>query len=218
MSFDSRVDVGEGADGAGDRRGRNLLARRDQPRPGARELGIGRSELEAEGGRLGMDAMRAADGRAEFMLEGAALEGSEQRVDVGDEDVARAPELDGEAGVENVRAGHALMNEPRVRSDEFGEMGEEGDDVMLGRLFDLVDPRYVELGLVALLSDRLRRLLRNEADLGHRLGRRGLDLKPDAKARLGRPDRGHLGAGIARDHREQPPSWSMGAARIAASS
>ena len=81
------------------------------------------------------------------MLEGAALEGREQRVDVGDENVARPPELDGEAGVEHVGAGHPLMHEPRVRPDEFGEVGEEGDDVVLGRLFDLIDPRDVELGL-----------------------------------------------------------------------
>ena len=32
MRFDARVDVGEGADRAGDRAGRDLLARRDQPR------------------------------------------------------------------------------------------------------------------------------------------------------------------------------------------
>ena len=136
-----------------------------------------------------------------FMLEGAALERREQRVDVGDEDVARAPELDGEAGVEHVGAGHALMHEARVRPDEFGEVGEEGDDVVLGRLLDLVDARDVEFGLAALLPDRLRRLFRDDADLGQRFAGVGLDLEPDAKARLGRPDGGHLGAGVARDHR-----------------
>ena len=31
VGLDARVDVGEGADGAGDRAGRDLLARRDQP-------------------------------------------------------------------------------------------------------------------------------------------------------------------------------------------
>ena len=63
MGFDSRVDVGERADRAGDRRSRNLLARRDEPDASALKLGVGVSELEAEGGRLGMNAMRAADGR-----------------------------------------------------------------------------------------------------------------------------------------------------------
>ena len=59
----------------------------------------------------------------------------------------------------------------------------------------------VELGLVALLPDRLRRLFRDRADFRHPLGGVSLDLEPDAEARLGRPDRSHLGAGIARDHR-----------------
>ena len=90
MRLDARVDVGESADRAGNRAGRNLLARRDQPRAGARKLGVGLRELEAEGGRLGMDAVRAADRRRQLLLEGAALQRGEQRVDVGDQDVARA--------------------------------------------------------------------------------------------------------------------------------
>ena len=87
MRLDPRVDVGEGADRAGDRAGRDFLARRDQPRARAREFGVGQRELEAEGGRLGVDAVRAADGRRQLVLEGAALERGEQRVDVGDQDV-----------------------------------------------------------------------------------------------------------------------------------
>ena len=54
-----------------------------------REFRVGEGELEAEGGGLGVDSMRPADGRRHLMLEGAALERREQRVDVGDEDVAR---------------------------------------------------------------------------------------------------------------------------------
>ena len=201
MGFDSRVDVGERADRAGDRRGRNLLARRDEPGASALKLGMGVSELEAEGRRLGVDAMRAADGRGRLVLEGAALEGGQQRVDVGDEDVAGAPELHRKAGVEHVGTGQPQMDEARVRPDEFGEMGEEGDHVVLGRLFDLVDAGDVELRLVAFLADRPGGLFRDEADAGHRLGGQGLDLEPDAKPRFGRPYGGHLGAGVARDHR-----------------
>ena len=36
------------------------------------------------------------------------------------------------------------MHEPRLRSDELGEMCEEGDDVVLDLAFDFVDPRGVE--------------------------------------------------------------------------
>ena len=214
IRLDPRIDVGEGADRAGNRASRNLLARRDKPGAGAGELGMGDGELEAEGGRLGVDSVRAADRRRHLVLEGAALERREQRVDVGDEDVARAPELHGEAGVEHVRAREAQMDEARVGADEFGEMGEEGDHVVLGHLLDLVDPRDVEPGLRPFLPDRLRRRFRDHADLGHRLGGVSLDLEPDAEARLGRPDGGHLGAGIARDHGATPLSVCSFGSRV----
>ena len=89
-----------------------------EPLAAAREFGIGLRQLEAEGGRLGMDAVAAADGDGVLVLEGAALERGEQAVEVGEEDVAGAGELHREAGVEHVRGRHALMDEARVRPDE----------------------------------------------------------------------------------------------------
>ena len=43
-------------------------------------------------------------------------------------------------------------------------------------------------------------LLRDDAEFGQRVAGMRLDLEPDAELGLGRPDRDHLGAGIARDH------------------
>jgi hypothetical protein len=167
----------------------------------AREFGVGQSELEAEGHRLGVDAVRAADGRRQFVFIGAALQRGEQRVDVGDQDVAGATELHREAGVEHVGAGHALMDEARVGADELGQMSEEGDDVVLGHLLDRVDALDVERHVARLFPDRFRRFFRDDADLGQRVAGVSLDLEPDAEARFGRPDLDHLGAGIAGDHR-----------------
>ncbi len=48
----------------------------------AREFGIGLGELESERHRLGMDPVASADRRGQLVLEGAALEHREQRVDV----------------------------------------------------------------------------------------------------------------------------------------
>ena len=76
------------------------------------------------------------------------------------------------------------MHEPRLRSDELGEMREEGDDVVLDLALDRVDPRDVELGGIALCPDRLRRILGDHAELGHGIGGMGLDLEPDAVAGL----------------------------------
>ena len=74
MRLDRRVDVGEGADRARNRARRDLRARRDQPRLAALELGISLGELEPEGGRLGVNAVAAADRRGVLVLDRAALE------------------------------------------------------------------------------------------------------------------------------------------------
>ena len=116
MRFDPRVDIGEGADRARNRAGGDLGARRDEPGAVAGEFGIGLGELEPEGDRLGMDAVAAADGRRQLVLEGAALQHREQGVEIGDQDVGGAGELDREAGVEHVGAGHALVQEARRRA------------------------------------------------------------------------------------------------------
>ena len=91
-----------------------------------------------------MDAVRAADGRRELVFARAPLERGIERVDVGNENIGGANELHVQAGVEHVGRGHAQMHEPRVGPDDFGEMGEEGDDVVLDLALDLVDARGIE--------------------------------------------------------------------------
>ena len=49
------------------------------------------------------------------------------------------------------------------------------------------------LACLALLPDRLRGFLRDDAELGHGVGGMRLDLEPDAELRLRRPDGRHLG-------------------------
>ena len=171
-----------------------------QPLAAARELGIGLRQLDAEGRRLGMDAMAAADGDGVLVLEGTALERRKQAVNVGEQDVAGPGELDVEAGVEHVRRGHALMDEAGVGSDEFGEMGEESDDVMLGDSLDLVDLADVEFGGATFFPDGFCRFLGDDAQFGQRVAGMGLDFEPDAEAGFRRPDGDHFRPGIARDH------------------
>ena len=102
MFLDARIDLREGTDGARDRASRDFLARGDQALAGAAEFGIGVSELEPERHRLGVDAVRAADGRRHLVFEGALLQRRQNLVDVGDEDIGGAGELDVEAGIEHV--------------------------------------------------------------------------------------------------------------------
>ena len=89
-----------------------------------------------------------------------------QIVDVGEKNVGGAGELHGQTSVEHVGRRHALVHEARLWPDEFGEMGQEGDDVMMRDLFDLVDPRRVERHVARLFPDRLGGPLRDDADFG----------------------------------------------------
>src|SRR5262249_12343084 len=96
--------------------------------------------------------------------------------------------------------GHALMHEARLRPHDLGEVGEEGNHVVLDVALDRIDARDVELRMLALVPDCLSCGLWNDAELGHGVGRMRLDLEPDAIARLRIPDRGHFGPSVARDH------------------
>jgi hypothetical protein len=107
----------------------------------------------------------------------------------------------------HVRRRHALVDEPRLRPDDLGEVGQERDDVMLDLALDLVDPRNVEHGVLALGPQRGRGLLRHDAERGEGIGRVGLDLEPDPVARLRVPDRGHLRPSVAGDHAAALPEW-----------
>ena len=204
MFFHARVDLGKGADGARDGAGGDFLAGGDQAVAGAGKFRVGIGQLEPERHRLGMDAMGAADGRGHLVLEGTLLERRQNLVDVRNQQVRGAGELDVETGVEHVGGGHALMDEAGLGADDFGQMGEEGDDVVLGLALNLVDPGDVEGGIFGLGPDRLRGFVRDCADFRQRVSRMRLDLEPDLEAGLRLPDGGHFRAGIAGNHRRAP--------------
>ena len=97
------------------------------------------------------------------------------------------------------------MDETAIVANGFGQPGEEGDDVVARGALDFVDAFDVggadggELG-AAFFADGAGGGGGDVAVEGHAFGGQGLDLEPDAVAVLGRPDRGHGGAGIAGHH------------------
>ena len=93
------------------------------------------------------------------------------------------------------------MHEARLGTDDFGKIGEESHDVVFGLALDVFDARDVELGVLALGPDFGGGRLRDDPKLGHGIGGVRLDLEPDAKARLRRPDRRHFGPGVTGYHR-----------------
>ena len=81
----------------------------------------------------------------------------------------------------------------------LGQMGQEGDHVMLGHRFDFVNARDVELHVLG-FPHRVSILARDHAEIGHGFAGMRLDLVPNLEFGLGRPDCDHLRAGIAGDH------------------
>ena len=83
------LEVGVGADRAGDLADRDLVARGDQRAPRAPELGVEAREHQPGRDRLGVDAVRAADRRRRAVLLGAPAAGRAQQVDAGQDLVRR---------------------------------------------------------------------------------------------------------------------------------
>ena len=129
IGFDGRIDVGEGADGAGDGAGGDLFLGGDQASFGALELGVIAGQLQAEGDGLGVDAVRTAHGRGVFVLLGAGLQRGQNPIHALDQQVRRPGQLNRETGVQHVRRGHALVQEAGFLADDFRHVGQEGDDV-----------------------------------------------------------------------------------------
>jgi hypothetical protein len=198
--FNARIDIGEGADGARDRAGGDLELGHRQALLGALELGVVAGKLEAEGDRFGVDAVAAADADGHLVLERPALQSGQQQVDAFEQQVGGARQLHGEAGVQHVRAGHALVQEAGLGADDFRHVGQEGDDVVLGDALDLVDAVAVPDCVAALFPDRLGGQLGDDPKFGHGVGGVGLDLEPDLVLGLAGPDGGGFGAGVAADH------------------
>ncbi len=148
-----------------------------------------------------MDAVGATDGDRVLVLEGPALDGGKQRVHVSEQNVGCPDELDVETGVEHIRGSHPLVDETGVRADDFRQMGQEGDDVVLGLALDLVDPVDVESGRAALVPDGFGGLFRDHAQFGKRVAGMRLDFEPDAEFGFRRPDSDHVRSRVARDHR-----------------
>ena len=98
--------------------------------------------------------MRTADRRGEFVLPGAFFERGQQRIDVGDEQIGRAYELNVKARIQDVRGRHTLVDEPRLRSHDLGKVSEKSNDVVLDLAFDCVDARDIEFGRFAFFPDR----------------------------------------------------------------
>ncbi len=205
--FVLRFEVAEGADGAGELADAEVLGGGVEALEVALNFRVPEQELEAEGGGFGVDAVGAADGGGVFELEGALLQDFGEALDALAEDGVGFKELEGLRGVDDVGGGEAVVQPARgwLRNckgsiDVLGDGGGEGDDVVADFGFDLVDAGDGER---AFLGDGVGGGLRNEAGGGEGLRGGDLDAQPAAVLVLVGPDAAELGAGVARNHKDQ---------------
>jgi hypothetical protein len=198
-------EVAEGADGSGELAEAEIFGGRVEAGEVALDFVVPEQELEAEGGRFGVDAVGAADDGSVLELDGATLEGFGEGDDASADEGGGFLELEGLGGVDDVGAGEAvvepaggLLFQIRGDVDVLGYGGGEGDDVVADFGLDLVDAGY---GEVAAVADGVGCGLRDEAEFGEGLRGGDLNREPAAVLVLVGPDASHGWACVARDHR-----------------
>ena len=156
-------------------------------------------ELEAEGRRLGVHAVRPPDADVVAVplrpLDDRVLGPLEPR----QQELAGRADLKRESSVDDVGRGQSVMNPASVRPDLGRDGVHERGQVVLRLALELGDA----LGARRLraLSDLRHDVRGNGSELGPGLEGGELDVQPARELALLRPDPGHLGSGVARDHR-----------------
>jgi hypothetical protein len=199
QSLDLRIDCRIGADGA-----RELAD--PQPFEGTSnslaipvELESPSHELEAEGRRLRVDAVRPAHHQRHAVLLGPLDDNFEGAIDAGEDQLAGLLNLQREGGVENVRRRQAVVEPPPDRAELLGDRVDERGDVMLGAFLDLGDALRRRRG--GPLPDLGGSLDRNDSHGSPAVERRELDLEQAGEPPLVRPDPGHGRARVPGNHR-----------------
>ena len=171
--LDRRIEVRERAHRAGELADPNF-ARAADALDVARQLGVPERQLQTEGHRLGVDAVRAADHRRVLVLAARVLTASPS--------AGEACRIRSHASrICSASAVSTTSEEVRPKCSQRADgqhsrpRGREGDHVVLGDLFNLIDAGDVEGAPVPQFACGL---LRNDAGVGHRLGGGKLHLQP----------------------------------------
>ena len=118
-------------------------------------------------------------------------------IDALDQKIDRRGHLHSERGVEDIRGGQPLVHPACGGTDRVRHILEEGDDVMVGPLFNLKD---VGNGKPGFLADGLGVCLGDLSETCHSFAGEGFDLEPDFVFALVGPEGSHLGSGISVNH------------------
>ena len=187
------------ADGAGELADAQALDRAHEPLPVAIERERPAGELEAEGRRLGVDAVRATHADRLPVLLGADDDGAEGAIETLEHERARVLHRERERRVEHVRRGEPVVEPAPLLAEPLGGGVDERRDIVVRLALDL--GHALRRRQDDVLADRGDVLVRDGADLGPALERCQFDVEPAAQLLAVRPDLAHGRAGVASDHR-----------------
>ena len=140
----------------------------------------------------------------QLVLEGAPLQGLQHRVELGQDQVGGALELDRQRRVEQVGGGQPEMEESRLLAADLLDMGEEGDHVVPRERLDLLDPapgRSAARGGLRSWRPRSRTGSGGTAPIAAIASAAASSTSSQMPSRVsGDEDRRHLGPAVARDH------------------
>ena len=148
-----------------------------------------------------MDAVGTADADGVLMFQSTRPGRFQQHVKIGQQFIRRLDQLYRQAGIQNIRGRHALMDETGFGSHIFGNRSQESDDIVLDLRFDRIDTFNVE---IALFTYHFDSIFRNDTKFGLFLTGQSLNLQPDAKSVFRFPNMGHFRSGVAWDHLKTP--------------
>jgi len=169
----------------------------------AAHLVVPQGDFEAEGDRLGVDAVRAADLRRVLEFEGAALESPGELPASLDEHGRGLFQNERLRGIDDIVRSEAVMQPARMLGDTgrghlLGDGGGEGDDVVFGFALDRVDAIDIE---ARVFTQRKGGFCGDVADFGESLGGGELHFKPLREAVFVGENFAHLRACVAWDQK-----------------
>src|SRR5690606_15654053 len=125
VGLNLRVDGRIRSDGTGDFAGSDFGAGIFQPFFGAFEGGVMAGEFKSKGRRFSVNAVRTAYAERIFMFFSPLSQSSEKFVQVLQQQVSRLSQLYRESGIDDVTAGHTLVNKAGVLADMLGDISQE---------------------------------------------------------------------------------------------
>ena len=198
--FNRRRQMRVRPDRAGDLADAHLAGGKFQPLLVTPVLLVPNGQLPAESDGLGVHPVCAADHRRVLEFERALLEHLTQPRKALEQDFGSLADHQRLGGIHDVVRGEPEMQVPGLAAHVLGNVGCEGDDVVLDFLFDGEDALDFE---AAFAPDSARGGLRDQAGIRFRFRRRHFDIEPLLELVVIRPNAAHFGTCVARDHRTQ---------------